>query len=135
MAAKKCAKCSGPMPPHVGPGRPRTVCFTCRPSRAKAAPAAPAAAVTAPAMLEVQAGGLYEATLRELSDSGIPHTAEALAVLALARRIDAGEDTGSGLAAMVKQWHASKAQAMQGVAVPNDPVDELRSRRDRKLAN
>jgi hypothetical protein len=56
------------------------------------------------------------------------------ACMVLAERIDAGQDSGSALAAMVKQLVATLADATRGTKVTASPVDELRTRRDRKRA-
>ena len=48
------------------------------------------------------------------------------AVLALARRIDQGYDTGAGLASLVKQFEASLKSATAGAETEVSPVDQMR---------
>ena len=80
-------------------------------------------------------GPLAAATLAELEQAGRADTAAGNAALALARRIDSGiTETGSSLAAMVREHRATLAEAVRNAAVAADPLDELRSRRERKLA-
>jgi hypothetical protein len=43
-------------------------------------------------------------------------------------------DTGSALAALVKQHDATMAEAVKGAQVSASPLDELRRRRDAKRA-
>ncbi|MFD1656985.1 hypothetical protein ACFSL4_01725 [Streptomyces caeni] len=84
-----------------------------------------------------QAGGesLAGAARTELEGAGRLQTAAGMAVLALARRIDANTaETGSSLAAMVREFRAALADALKGAGEAADPVDELKARRDRKRA-
>lgn len=54
--------------------------------------------------------------------------------LLIAQRLDAETtDTGSSIAALSRQLDVAMGQALDGVAIPNDPLDELRARRERKL--
>lgn len=54
--------------------------------------------------------------------------------LALANRMDNGSmETGAGYTSVAKQLRETLAEAVAGAQKVNDPVDELRARRDRKL--
>jgi hypothetical protein len=76
---------------------------------------------------------LGDAVRAELEAAGRLSTASGRAVLALARRIDAGSrESGASLAALVKEFRASLAEAVKGAEKTADPVDELRNRRERK---
>jgi glycerate-2-kinase len=78
---------------------------------------------------------LAQAAQAELQAAGREATAVGRAVLALARRIDANaSETGSSLAAMVREFRAAHADALKGAGEAGDPVDELKARRDRKRA-
>lgn len=55
--------------------------------------------------------------------------------LALAKQLDEGHDTGAAKAQLAKQLAASMEVALSGVAVVDDPLDELRTMRDRRRAS
>lgn len=55
-------------------------------------------------------------------------------VLATRLELTTGIDTGSSLAAVSKELRAVMAEALAGVAVAEDPIDELRRRRELKLS-
>jgi hypothetical protein len=78
-------------------------------------------------------GPLTAATTAELQDAGRFETAVGQAALALARRIDHGlAETGSALAAMVREHRATLTEAVRDAKKAADPLDELRARRERK---
>jgi hypothetical protein len=80
-------------------------------------------------------GSVAAATLAELDHAGRLETAVGQAALALARRIDhAGAETGASLAALARQHLATLAEAVKNAKQAADPLDELRGRRERKLA-
>jgi hypothetical protein len=88
--------------------------------------------VDAPAVV---AGSLTAATEAELDQAGRIDTAVGQAALVLARRIDhAASETGSALASLVREHRATLAEALADVQSAADPLDELRTRRERKLA-
>jgi hypothetical protein len=79
-------------------------------------------------------GPVATATLKELERAGRLETAVGQAALALARRIDAAAaETGSSLAALARQHLATLSEAVKDAQRVADPLDELRSRRERKL--
>lgn len=85
-----------------------------------------------PALL---AGPVTLATMVELEDAGRLETALGQAALALARRIDfPATDTGSALASLAREHRATLAEAVRDAKTAMDPLDELRLRRERKLA-
>jgi hypothetical protein len=105
-----------------------------RAQRRPSAPSAPAAPVVElPA--ESFAGSLTAATLADLERAGRVDTADGQAALALARRVDLGaKETGASLAALVREHRAALAEAVRDAETAADPLDELRARRERKLA-
>lgn len=83
-----------------------------------------------------QDGPVAVATRVELELAGRANSAAGNAALALARRIDTGTaETGSSLAAMVREHRATLAEAVRGAVAAADPLDELRARRERKSAS
>lgn len=103
----------------------------CRTRASRGTPTEHADVVPLPAP-EEQAGPVEAATLRELeaverADSVFGQTA-----LALARKLDAGRETGAAMASLAKQLEATLATATEGVTTAADPLDELRARRDAK---
>jgi hypothetical protein len=93
-------------------------------------------AATIPAVPAGASGGLEAATLAELGMARRAGSAAGLAALALARRIDASDaETGAGLASLVREHRAALADAVKGGRAEVNPLDELRSRRERKFAS
>lgn len=77
-------------------------------------------------------GSVAAATLLELQESKRLHTALGQTALALAHRIDAGGDTGAGVASLAKQLQATLEAATSDGQVEGDPLDELTRRRGEK---
>lgn len=78
---------------------------------------------------------LTVATATELAEAGRLNTAAGVSALLLAVRLDqTTADTGSSIAALVREHRAALAKAVEGAATLADPIDELRSRRDVKRA-
>jgi len=75
--------------------------------------------------------GLVAATLAELQAAGRADTALGQQALALAERVNNPRDTGSAIAALSRELRAVMVEALKGVEVAADPLDELRARRDR----
>lgn len=78
--------------------------------------------------------GVEAATRARLEDAGRVSSPEGMSALLLARKLDQGGDTGSAMAALAKQHLSSLEAALRDVEVAGDPVDELRSRRQRRLS-
>lgn len=73
----------------------------------------------------------YAAALRELREANRVDSALGQAALRLAARIDASAtDSGSALAAMVRQLQQTLRAATADASVDGDPIDELRARRE-----
>ncbi len=67
---------------------------------------------------------------------GLPASSLTAAALVLAGRIDraaSSPESGSSLAAMVRELRATVAEATRGRVPAIDPVDELRAKRERRL--
>lgn len=76
--------------------------------------------------------GLEQATRGELAAAGRAETAVGQAAVVLAHRIDRGTtETGASLAAMVREYRATLAEALRETEQSTDPLDELRARRER----
>lgn len=75
----------------------------------------------------------HSRVLADLEKAGRAETYLGAAALALADRIDQSTAV-MGFAALVKELRSTMDAAMAGVTVADDPVDELRARRDRKYA-
>lgn len=73
-----------------------------------------------------------DAAVEALEDAGRLSTPAGAAALVLARRIDSATDTGSALAALVREFRATMTEALAQSAVA-DSVDEMKARRDAKL--
>lgn len=57
-------------------------------------------------------------------------TVAGAAALAMAARIDAQAETGAAVAALVRQLHATMAEATKDATAAVDPLDELRAKRE-----
>ena len=103
---------------------------TCK-KRAQRRPAgAPAPIAEAPE----PTSGLVEVTRRTLEDAGRLDTVLGQQALALAQRLASPRETGASVATMSRELRAVMAEALRGVAVAADGVDEMKARRDAKLA-
>lgn len=81
-------------------------------------------------------GRLEQAATAELESAGRLRSASGEAALALARRVDASQgETGSGVASLVREYRAAMAEALKDAETESDPLDEIRLRRERKLAS
>jgi hypothetical protein len=71
---------------------------------------------------------------RELDEVGRLDTVDGLVALELARRVASGDETGSATAALSRELTVVTARAMGTATTVADPLDEIKARRDRKLA-
>lgn len=127
-----CRDCGAQIPKAVGRGRQRTYCEICSPPRRKKPPAPRQAAdKTDP---PTACGSIHAATLATLEQAGRTDTPLGATALLLAQRLDADQDSGSAMAAMAKQLGATLEDATRGAQIAMSPLDELRARRDAKLA-
>ena len=92
----------------------------------------------APELVPGEQGPVEVSTLQTLTACDVESTPLGTSVLALARRIDLGFDTGAGLAALVKQFEQTLRSATSGVldeaAALDRARDELASRRGSRSA-
>lgn len=74
-------------------------------------------------------GPLVASARAELDELGITESLLGQTVLALAARMDVGNETGAALSALAKQMGATMAEARASAARPASPVDQLRQKR------
>ena len=120
---RTCAKCGEPLPPPR-PGGQRRYCETCSPPR-------PDRIKSEVTVLRVR-GPVYAATHRDLTELGLLDHWRGSLLLGLAEAIDADAGSGSALAALVREFQAQFAKALQAHKPEDSPLDELRRRRQRK---
>ena len=78
--------------------------------------------------------GALGAVLAELQAAGRLDSSAGQAAVALARRIDDGAESSSGLAALTREMRAAMAEALSRVEASGDALDELRARREARRA-
>ena len=78
--------------------------------------------------------GTLGAVVAELTEAGRLQTSAGQAAVALARRIDDGAESSSGLAALTREMRAAMAEATANVAQAGDALDELRAKREARRA-
>ena len=79
-------------------------------------------------------GSIEAATMFELQEAKRLGTVLGQAALAMARRMDSSHtDTGAGMASLARQLQATLEAATANMEVADDPVDEVRAARERKL--
>jgi hypothetical protein len=78
-------------------------------------------------------GGCEITVLAELEQYNRVETVRGQIAIALARRIDASKAV-MGFAALTKELDRALDAALAGVEVAEDPIDQIRRRRDEKLA-
>jgi hypothetical protein len=79
-------------------------------------------------------GSVAAATLIELQEAKRLQTPLGQAALALAHRLDMSQmDTGQAVASLAKQLQQTLEAATADAQLENDPVDEVRAARERKL--
>jgi hypothetical protein len=127
---RNCDQCSKPYEAH----RPTSkyCSSTCR-VRAKRLPTTADPPVAHHSTL-VAAGPVEVACRTELLAAQRIDAAAGRAALALAARIDAGQETGAGLASLSKEFRAALAQALLNAKKEPDALDQLRARRAQRLA-
>ena len=125
---RKCKKCGASIPMQSGRGRRREMCETCAPSRKRATKPA----VPTPVDGDIS-GGAMPVVVAELTAAGMLNSHQGRIALGLARRFDAGDDTGAALAQVARQLRETMASALaSAVPVAVDPLDELRAKRERR---
>ena len=127
---RTCEKCGAPLPMQSGRGRRRKMCQTCAPSRdrGKSKPA------VAPLVREGYDSVLSSVTA-ELTDVGMLNSHQGQIAVGLARRFDAGDDTGAAMAQVARQLRETMASALASKEpVEVNPLDELRAKRERRVS-
>lgn len=87
-----------------------------------------------PVVTETPLTGLVDAVTTELRAADRLNTVAGQHALELANRIVNSPGMNTGVASLSTRLSAVLAEALQGSNVAVDPVDELRARRDAKLA-
>jgi hypothetical protein len=87
-----------------------------------------------PVAAQQEQSGLVEVTRRELEAADRLDTVLGQQAVALAQRLASPHETGASVATMSRELRAVMVEAMRGVAVTADRVDEMKARRDAKLA-
>ena len=104
-----------------------------RAQRAPDQPVIPLSVVNMPPPAED--GSLTAATLAELTTADRLNSSLGQAAMLLARRLDGGgNDTGSSVAALVREHRSTLADAVKDAKVAADPLDQLARRRVDRLA-
>jgi len=130
MADRMCVDCGRPLPKQTGKGRRRIYCERCSPPRRQKKDITPPTAV--PSQWEPQTcESVTRAALEKVDRLNTPM---GMAAIALANAIDSGQESGSGLAAVVARLDATIESATADVREHGDPVDDLVKRRRAKLA-
>lgn len=78
--------------------------------------------------------GMVAASRRELEEAGRLESSLGQAALAAAARIDANHETGSAMAALLREHRAIMAEALKGAKSKADALDELAERRRRRVS-
>lgn len=78
--------------------------------------------------------GALGAVVAELTAAGRLDSSAGQAAVALARRIDDGAESSSGLAALTREMRAAMAEALSRVEASGDALDELLARREARRA-
>ena len=86
--------------------------------------------------LPVAGGGvpLYAAALAEFTALGVAHTMPALQALATAQRLDDPATSDASRSPLSKEFSRLRAEALRGVAGPDDPLEQIRRRAQAKRA-
>lgn len=132
---KQCAVCQVPFEAKRASAKYCSPRCRVRATRARAAGQgdSPAGVAVPPPAVP---GGVEAAAVAELTAAGRLGTSGGQSALVLARRIDtsAATEMGAGLAALVKQFGVTLAEAVKGGRAAVNPMDELRARRERGRA-
>lgn len=82
----------------------------------------------------VSSGPLTDSTDARLAAAERADSPLGLAALALAQRIDSGNENGSAMAVLVREFRTTLDRALEGGARPANRLDELMERRKAKAA-
>jgi hypothetical protein len=92
------------------------------------------AAVVALPPLPAEAAGITSATERELRSAGRLDTVAGQLALLSARLLDSGvQDTGSSMAALIRQHLATVEKALDGAVAAETPLEKIRRERELKV--
>lgn len=139
MATICACGCGLELPPRSGPGRPAKYLAEHAPDkrqgrRKRSVPLAPVVQLSsapsapqpdAPPPPDPREPPLVAATRRELEAAKRADSPEGLILLQLAWHISAGGGTAAGLASLVRQYHTSKAAALDGAEDGDDVLARI----------
>ena len=134
MMTRECDQCGKPF--EAKRSTAKYCGSTCRARRATGQPPvklASSAAVTPPAS-GLERGPIAAATLIMLTDCARESTPLGVLALHLAATIDDQTTPANAKAALAKSLRETLAEAVKGANVADNPVDELRRKRDLKRA-
>lgn len=103
--------------------RSKTCGDKCRKAKSRGATAPPSET------LEAETSPLVAATRARLAEVGLADSMIGRQALRLAEAMSEG-DTGSGIATLSRELRATMAEALQDAVAAEDPLDELRLRRE-----
>lgn len=129
MSTRICPACGKPLPLQTGRGGRRKYCEQCSPSRRRG-PALPAARAPIPLAKKRATKGVLGAVTADLTAAGVLHTWAGQVCVVIARRIDADQEPGGALAALVKVLRDIMATAMSLATVEDapDPLEQIKRR-------
>ncbi len=120
-----CGKCGGPIPKQIGPGGRRKFCPACSPKRIRPE----RTRTVTPLPLPEGTTGVYAASLAALQTAGVVESVDGQCALLLARRMDAGEDSGAGLASLARAHRECMTAALAAAPQEESPLEKLRRER------
>lgn len=107
-------------------GRPRKKCAVCSPVNRRRPPASLAPVAAFPPAPPAPLAPLVRATMAELEAAGRADSADGLVAVLLAEHLSRFTGTPSGLAALAKQFDASKTRALEGAGgAEDDPLEGM----------
>lgn len=84
---------------------------------------------------ETEGGGIYAITRRVLEDAERLYTPMGQASMLIAEILSSGvQDTGSSIAALIRQYDLSLTKALDGATTVKSPLEQGRAARERRIA-
>lgn len=140
MSQRVCAVCGAALPLQHGRGGRRKMCEHCSPPRRRGPAMAPAVAlVPTPAPDGLTVSDVTTATVAELQRLGQADSVAGVMAVALAKRIDSGQEPGGALAQLVKAHRDTMATAYAAAHQEKEKdepnlLEQIRRQREARLA-